>query len=135
MNVYQRANIRQALATVTGIEPTRTDIIPAQSGYAIGIVQIRIENNEANLTRLTLWRGESEYFHYNMGGSGTIIEDKPHQLELAIGSGFHGSLSQNNGSVTVGVDYILYDQRTPTNLNGATYVPKAIRKPNIRGAQ
>lgn len=134
MNVRRRTGTRRALVTITGTSPQA--IIAAQSGYSPEIVQIAMhENNGATLRNVTLLEETDEFFTVTLGASGTIIWDFPGLGEsLHAGSGLYGQLDAA-GSVDVMVRYVLHDDRTPTNLNGATYVPRTIRKPNEFGSQ
>lgn len=134
MNVRRRTGTRRALVTITGTSPQA--IIAAQSGYSPEIVQIAMhENDGATLRNVTLLEETDEFFTVTLGASGTIIWDFPGLGEsLHAGSGLYGQLDAA-GSVDVMVRYVLHDDRTPTNLNGATYVPRTIRKPNEFGNQ
>lgn len=134
MNVRRRTGTRRALVTLTGTSPQA--IIAAQSGYSPEIIQIAMhENDGATLRNVTLLEGSSEFFTVTLGASGTLVWDFPGLGEtLQAGSGLFGQLD-DAGSVDVMVRYVLHDDRTPTNLNGATYVPRVIRKPNEFGAQ
>jgi hypothetical protein len=134
MNLRQRTGDKRALVTVSSTSPT--EIIPPASGYAHACIQLLMtENQGATLRKITLMEGSGTLFPFTLGASGTIIWDVTGApLELIRGSGLYGRLD-GAGSVTVLARYVSHDERTPTNLNPATYVPRAIRKPNEFGDQ
>ena len=127
-----RPRTLRSLATITGV-PHQV-VVPAASGYAYAISQICLHNEQGNIRSVTLYEDHEEFFTYTVGASGTIIQDMDREEQFGIGSGIHASLDVG-GAIKVLVRYIKYDERTPTNLDGATYVPTTTRRPNIRGAQ
>jgi hypothetical protein len=134
MNVRQRTGDKRALVDVNSTSPV--EIIPPASGYSHACLQICLtEASGASLRKITLMEGSGNIFPFTLGASGTIIWDiTGAPLELAMGSGLYGRLD-SAGAVTVLARYVSHDQRTPTNLNPATYIPRAIRKPNELGDQ
>lgn len=132
MNVRKRTGTHRSLVTVTGVAPQA--LISAQSGYAPAIVQIALHNDNGDIRNVTLFEESEEFFQMTMGASGTIIWDFMLEEELHKGSGLYATLD-SAGSVDILVRYVLHDERTPTNLNPATYVPSTIRKPNEFGNQ
>lgn len=133
-NVRQRTGVKRALVTITGVAPQ--EIIPAQSGYTPAIIQVLMhEDNGDSLKTITLMEESDDLFPFTLGASGTIIWDLDiAPEELNRGSGLYGKLD-STGSVTVLARYVLHDERTPTNLNPATYVPSTTRRPNVLGSQ
>lgn len=133
-NLRRRTGVQRAIVTITGVAPQ--EIIPAQSGYVPALIQLLLhENNGDQLKTITIMEESEELFPFTLGSSGTIVWDLDlAPEELGRGSGLYGKLN-DAGSVTVWARYVLYDERTPTNLNPATYVPSATRRPNVLGNQ
>lgn len=133
-NARKRVGVKRALVTITGVAPQ--EIIPAQSGYTPAIIQLLMhENNGDQLKTITIMEESDDIFPFTLGSSGTIIWDLDiAPEELGWGSGLYGKLD-SAGSITVLARYVLHDDRTPTNLNPATYIPSTIRKPNELGNQ
>jgi hypothetical protein len=133
MNVRRQTGVKRALVTITGTSPTA--VIAAQSGYAPEIIQILLHENNGGVRNVTLREETTRMATITLGGSGTVIWDMPGLGEpLHAGSGLFAHLDQS-GSVDVMVRYVLHDNRTPTNLNPATYVPSVTRTPNFFGNQ
>lgn len=134
MNLRQRTGDKRALVTVTSTSPT--EVIPPSSGYVHACLQVLLNEGEGDTVRkITLMEGSGTLFPFTLGASGTIIWDiTGAPYELARGSGLYAKLDAD-GTVTVLARYISHDERTPTNLNPATYVPRVTRKPNEFGNQ
>lgn len=136
MGNRKRFKTHRGLATITNGTPTT--VIPAQSGIAPAILQLAIHNRNGDLRSLRMDVGQEEFFTIGIGGSGTIIWDMPDQEEIPAGSGFSAWISDSiptAASITVMARYVRYDDRTPTNLNPATYIPSTTRMPNEQGNQ
>ena len=125
-----KVNVARAYITATGITP----VIPAVSGYSYNIVQISAHEEQGLVRDIRMFFGNEPYFNMTIGASGTIVWDYQLGQDMPIGSGFNASLDYP-GNVLLMTRYVVEDQRTPTNLNGATYVPRAIRTPNQFGSQ
>lgn len=133
MNVRRRTGVKRALVTITGTSPQA--VIAAQSGYAPELIQILVHENNGGLRNVTLREETTRLYTFSLGGSGTIIWDMPGLGEpLHAGSGLFAHLD-TTGSVDVMVRYVLHDERTPVNINPATYVPSVTRTPNAFGHQ
>ena len=133
MNVRQRTGDKRALVDVNSTSPI--EIIPPQSGYTHACLQILLTEASGSLRKITFMEGSGNIFPFTLGASGTIIWDiTGAPMELATGSGLYGKLD-GAGSVQVMARWVSHDQRTPTNLNPATYIPRTVRKPNELGDQ
>lgn len=134
MNLRQRTGDRRILVSVNSTSPVQ--IIPPQSGYSHACLQVLLnESNGDSLRKITLMEGSGNLFPFTLGASGTIIWDiTGAPLELTMGSGLYGKLD-GAGAVAVMARWVSHDQRTPTNLNPATYVASTTRKPNELGNQ
>lgn len=136
---------RKINAQVTGVCPSKTEIIAAASGYSINLLQVVAANLEAGTRAITFYEGETEIApQYAIGGSGTLFWDEVggEQYKMPEGSGLFACLDVA-GQVDATVYYRLIDDRagiTKEAARSATYIaslasPKAIRTPNRRGNQ
>lgn len=133
MSYYRdRVKVNIARTYVTGTAPQA--VIPAASGYAYNIVQISAHEEQGQIKDIRMFFGTDPYFNMTIGASGTIVWDYQLGQDMPIGSGFNASLDYP-GNVLLMTRYVIEDQRTPTNLNGATYRPRTIRTPNQFGGQ
>lgn len=125
-----KVNYARAYITATGIAP----VIPAASGYAYNIVQISAHEEQGQVRDIRLFFGNEPYFNMTIGASGTIVWDYQLGQDMPVSSGLNASLDYP-GNVLILARYVTEDQRTPTNLNGATYRSRTVRTPNQFGGQ
>ncbi len=131
---YNDGRVKVLRANLAATGTALTAVIAAASGYAFDLTQICLHEKNNSSTNVSLYFGNDFFFDFTLGASGTVIWDMPVPQDMPIGSGLFAALSPA-GNVNVLARYIKRDERTPTNLNGATYVPRAIRKPNEFGGQ
>lgn len=132
----KRSRVNRYTASVTGTIPTT--LVPSESGIAPAILQLAIYNNNGDLRELRFDIEQEEWFTLAIGGSGTIVWDLFEQEELPTGSGFYARINDSLGTaadISIMARYVRYDERTPSNLNGATYIPSVTRTPNYFGNQ
>lgn len=132
----------RAITTISSAVPQV--VVPAQSGYVVGIVDVHVVNLSAFTASVTLYEESTKLMpSIPLGASGTFLTDMPgdKQLTLIRGSGVKASVSPA-GSAEVQIVYLLHDDRTPISKQTArvnTYTNalavKATRAPNIRGDQ
>lgn len=102
--------VKDRMATITGLAPT--DVVPAQSGYALEVVQVIAANQQNNQPAITLYeQNEQVTPAVALPASGTWILDDwgGEGKRLAIGSGLRAALHQP-GSVKVTAYYRLRDE-------------------------
>lgn len=135
--------ISREIVTVTGICPTKTDIVAAQVGFAYGLKQIIATNNNGVIVGLNICEGNDAIMPtIVLPGSGTFLWDIPGGggLELAVGSGITACLT-STGSVEFAAYFTPYDERagiTKEEARTATFISSnatAIRTPNQFGNQ
>lgn len=131
-------NVLITNTTVTSISGALDTIIPAQSGWIIGINQI-IASNQLNEARSIIFYDGLSRITPNMtlGSSGTVIIDEfgGDQLELSKGSGLFANNNSTSSNIQVTVYYVLHDERTPITKSAArtaTYTPIVTRAPKGR---
>lgn len=124
----KRHKINKRFIAVTGVVGVYQDIIPAQSGFAIGLVSVIATNLDETPHALTLYEGATKVAPpIIIPSSGTFFWDTPggEQLELSISSGLTGNISTWASGVTgveVGAYYVLHDERTPITKRQARTV-------------
>jgi len=133
--------INRTLTNVTGLAPSLTTLVPAQSGFQVEPTKIVISNQLATLVDVQLYEETSEIYSIVLGGSGTFVDDKPGGAgyRLARSSGLFSALD-NSGSVNITVFYVNHDdrqgiQKHTARFNSLNPTPKAIRRPNSFGNQ
>lgn len=127
-----RVKVLRANLAATGTSPVA--VIPAASGYAYDLTQLCFHEKNNSSTNVSLLFGNDFFFDLTIGASGTIIWDMPIPQDMPRSSGLFVTLTPA-GNVNVLARYISKDERTPTNLNPSTYVPRVTRTPNAFGGQ
>lgn len=135
------SKIYTASATISGICPTKTEILPATSGYRATIKQVVGASKNAYTTAITLYQGESALApQFTLGASGTLIWENlgDSGLVLETGSGIFGCLDIP-GEVDITVYYTWKDLRTPITKESARATTHSnitvVRCPNRFGGQ
>lgn len=150
MNYWKRHKVRVATATVTDVHPTYTDIVAAQSGYAVSVLQLFASNRDAQSQSIAFYDETTKITpSIVVGSSGLFSWDSPAnvQLELVASSGLRASISDVIVAPTNGFEvtayYLLFDDRTPISkeaARAATYIASqaqnaVTRTPNRFGGQ
>jgi len=136
------SKIYTASATVSGVCPTKTEILPATSGYRATIKQIVGASKVGYVAALNLSQGDTPIApQFTLGASGTLIWDNlggGQGLPLEVGSGIFGCLDIP-GEVDVTIYYEWEDQTTPITKEQARTASynnvTVIRTPNRFGGQ
>lgn len=131
---YNDGRVKVLRANLAATGTALTACIPAASGYAYDITQLCLHEKNNTSSNVSFYFGDDFFFDMTIGASGTIVWDMPIPQDMPRSSGLFVALSPA-GSVNVLARYISKDERTPTNLNPGTYIPKIIRKPNELGGQ
>ena len=133
--------VSKSLATVTTVDPTKTDIVAADPDAIFGLKGLIATNLGATSVVFNLCEGDDPVAPpVVLPASGTWSWDTPAGLELAPGSGLTASLG-SAGSVDVMAYYTAYDNSTPITkeqARAATYIPSnatATRTPDFFGGQ
>jgi len=140
-----RTGVRREIVIVSGVCPTKTNIVVPDSGFSVSLVQLQAANLTGDLNAITLFEGETQLNpQIALGASGTFFWDIPggEQLELLPSSGLTACLD-STGLVEVAAYYILWDNRpgiTKEAARATTYQagltsPRAIRRPTRGGDQ
>lgn len=135
----QRTKINKVIVDVTGSSPV--EIIPAQAGYAIGLVDIIMSNMENAPAAIQLYEETSELIPLiGLTASGVFEWSSPGggQYELIAGSGLNGSVITSSDTVQVAAFYVLHVESTPITKSAAraaTLTPTTVRTPNFFGGQ
>lgn len=127
-----RRGTQREKATITAT--TLAPVLAPASGYLPSIHQVIIYNQQGNIRTVTLYEDVEDMWTFAIGASGTIVHDFSVPEPLGIGSGLYAALDQP-GSVEITVRYLKYDERTPVNLDPATFTNRVTRTPNIFGNQ
>jgi len=141
---YGTEKITRAIVTVTSTCPTKTNVVAAQAGFALGLKQIVATNLTLVPVGLNICEGNDPIIPpIALPASGTFIWDVPGggDFELAIGSGITACLDVP-GSVSVAAFYTPYDETagiTKEDARTATFIASnattATRTPNRFGDQ
>lgn len=134
MTNYNDGRVKVLRANLAATGTALTACIPAASGYAYDITQLCLHEKNNTSSNVSLYFGNDFFFDMTIGASGTIVWDMPIPQDMPIGSGLFVALNPA-GNVNVLARYIKRDERTPTNLNPATYIPTVRRRPNEFGGQ
>ena len=140
--MFHKTKVNKEVVTVSGVCPTKTTIVAAQSGYRIKLNQIVGGNLLDSVRAITFWEGETQLApRIVLGSSGTMIWDGiggKDGLKLERGSGIYACLD-GTGQVDVTAYYVLFDERQPLSkeaYRANTYNNVTVtRRPNVRGSQ
>ena len=136
--------VSRAIVTVSSVCPTKTDVVPAQAGFAYNLKQIVATNNNLTAVGLKICEGNDVLLPtVVLPASGTLFWDVPGggEMELAIGSGITACVIASGTSVQVAAYYVPHDENagiTKEAARTATYIPSnatATRIPNFFGDQ